>query len=83
MYSEKSSARASHQPAAFCAFRLFLLVPFTALPLSIVGSRFFVKAKARQNFVKQTSNFPNPLIDIFRPAIYNKVNYILHRLPHF
>lgn len=76
MYSEKSSARASHLPAAFCAFRLFLLVPFTALPFSIVGSRFFVKAKARQNF-------PNPLIDIFRPAIYNKINYILHRLPHF
>lgn len=45
MYSEKSSARASHLPAAFCAFRLFLLVPFTALPFSIVGSRFFVKAK--------------------------------------
>lgn len=46
MYSKKSSVRASHLPAAFCAFRSFLLVPFTALFFSIVFSAFFVKVKS-------------------------------------
>ena len=43
MYSEKSSMRASHRPAAFCAFRLLLLVPFVALCFSIGNSPLFVK----------------------------------------
>ncbi len=83
MYSEKSSARASHLPAAFCAFRLFLLVPFTALPFSIVGSRFFVKAKTAFPVVFFCIVFLLPVIDISRYPLYNRRNCILHRLPHF
>ncbi len=47
MYSEKSSMRASHLPAAFCAFRPLLLVPFVALFLSIGNSPRFVKGNQK------------------------------------
>ena len=47
MYSEKSSMRASHRPAAFCAFRLLLLVPFVALVPSIGNSPQFVKGNQK------------------------------------
>ena len=47
MYSEKSSMRASHRPAAFCAFRPLLLVPFVALVPSIGNSPQFVKGNQK------------------------------------
>ena len=71
MYSEKSSMRASHLPAAFCAFRPLLLVPFVALFLSIGNSRRFVKGNQKNKLTI--------------PVIPYRIVVIacLYELPHF
>ena len=68
MYSEKSAMRASHRPAAFCAFRPLLLVPFVALCPSIGNLSRFVKkfCDAGQDF----SDFPTTKTDLFTQSCF-------------